>query len=138
MTGGPSPRFDFEAAQLLIETGDATDLLTLRGSILDHIAAVTNHLARDKAADTENQPSLEWRARASAFQRSLTAYLGKIKTKLAIMNAHRTPAAVCIVGGAKTGATAAAAINTFVARGCKVFAAFPVGPDLVVVSTEPL
>lgn len=150
-------RFDFEAADKVIADGDATEILKLRHDVIGRHAAVNNQLSHDAAgrrtarAELINEGTdpieakarmdvagdVEWRARASSFKRHLEALLSKIKGRLAVLNAERIPSAVCITGGGKTGATAANAINTFVARGCKIFAAFPVGPDLVIITTEP-
>jgi hypothetical protein len=78
-----------------------------------------------------------WRSRAKALLRIIDSWLSKIRARVVQLSPAGALRAVCIPGAARSGDNAAAAINHFIDKGCKVLSFGAIGPDLVVIAAEP-
>lgn len=152
-------RFDRRRTEQAIEEASASGLLTIRAELVAFKKLLESQLSDGKADLNEERAELmsrgmhpaeanwratnaadpDWRARTTALIRIVDTLLGKIRSRLGTMTAERVSVAgaVVLAGCGRDATKAAAALNDFLSRGCKVHAFNVVGDDLVVVANEP-
>lgn len=127
---GPYSREDGER---ILREGSFKDLQELRLVVTESLGRIEIQLEEHRVNGGDN----EWAIRARKAAHAYRMWLSRITTRLSDFNTEQPRSAVVIKGAGSTAEKGASAINALVTRGCRVFAFAAIGPDLLVLATEP-